>query len=269
MFGNVAETANGRLVLLETNTSVGANARIWTKDPGEAGFTRRNDWAGISNGWNKPMWVSGHPDSNVILFGASTSYSASNCLLTARNATTGSVLHTLDVPRGAIPGYAMPAVRLDNGDWLISVIGDGVCKIFKYVEGTGFASVLDDSDSSFPIYNILYREADGRVVVIGNESKTQWFSRYTTDGGATWSDKALLTVSFNNQVRSAQPLKKNYLVVGSITGQIFRSTDTLATVTIVSANLGGEVRWITKRSTGTLLAIVYRTGGTNIYKSEA
>ena len=269
IFGNVAETANGRLVLLETNYGVGAKGRIWTKDPGEAGFTRRDDWAGISNGWHRPMWVSGHPDSNVILFGASTSYCASNCLLTARNATTGSVLHTLDVPRGVIPGYAMPAVRLDNGDWLISVLGNRVCKIFKYVEGTGFASVLDDSDLSFPTNNILYREADGRVVVIGNQSETQWFSRYTTDGGTTWSDKTLLTVALNNQVCSAQPLKKNYLVVGSITGQISRSTDTLATATLVATGLGAYVGWITKRSTGTLLATVFRTGGTNIYKSEA
>jgi len=268
IFGNVAETANGRLVLLEADSWIGANGRIWTKDPGEAGFTRRNDWAGISNGWDKPMWVSGHPDSNVILFGASTSYCASNCLLTARNATTGSVLHTLDVPRGVISGYAMPAVRLDNGDWLISVLGDGVCKIFKYVEGTGFVSVLDDH-TSFPTNNILYREADGRVVVIGNESETQWFSRYTTDGGTTWSDKTLLTVTFNNQVCSAQPLKKNYLVVGSITGQISRSTDTLATATLVATGLGAYVGWITKRSTGTLLATVFRKGGTNIYKSEA
>lgn len=269
IFGNVAETANGRLVILETNTSVGANARIWTKDPGEAGFTRRNDWAGISNAGNRPMWVSGHPDSNVILFGASTCYSSANCLLTARNATTGAVLHTLDVPRGAIFDYAMPAVRLDNGDWLISVIGAGVCKVFKYVEGMGFTSVLDDSDPSFGTYNILYREADGRVVVIGNESKTQWFSRYTTDGGATWSDKTLLTVSLNNQVISAQPLKKNYLVVGALTAQIFRSTDTLATATTVATALGGDISWIIKRRSGVLLAIARRSGGTNIWKSGA
>lgn len=268
-FGNVAETANGRLVLLEANTSPGANARIWTKDPGDAGFTRRNDWAGISNGWNTPMWVAGHPDSNVILFGASTSYTATNCLLTARNADTGAVLHTLDVPRGTIPGYAYPAVRLDSGDWLISVVGDGVCKVFKYVEGTGFSNVLDDSDPTFPTANILYREADGRVVVIGNESNTQWFSRYTTDGGTTWSDKTLLTVSFNNQVLSAQPLKKNYLVAGAVTDQIFRSTDTLATATAVTAALGGDISWIIKRRSGVLLAIARRSGGTNIWKSEA
>lgn len=43
MFGNVAETANGRLVLLEANTLSGANACIWTKDPGEVGFIRRMD----------------------------------------------------------------------------------------------------------------------------------------------------------------------------------------------------------------------------------
>lgn len=269
IFGNVAETANGRLVLLETIFSSEPKSRIWTKDPGEAGFTRRNDWAGISNGWNRPMWVSGHPDSNVILFGASTSYSAANCLLTARNADTGAVLHTLDVPRGTIPGYAMPAVRLDSGDWLISVVGDGVCKVFKYVEGTGFSNVLDDSDPTFPTANILYREADGRVVVIGNESKTQWFSRYTTDGGTTWSDKTLLTASFNNQVISVQPLKKNYLVVGALTSQIFRSTDTLATATAVAGALGGEISWIIKRRSGVLLAIARRSGGTNIWKSEA
>ena len=268
-FGNVAETANGRLVLLEANTSPGANARIWTKDPGDAGFTRRTDWAGISNGWNTPMWVAGHPDSNVILFGASTSYTATNCLLTARNADTGAVLHTLDVPRGTISGYTMPAVRLDNGDWLISVIGGGVCKVFKYVEGTGFTSVLDDSGPSFDTYNILYREADGRVVVVGNESNTQWFSRYTTDGGTTWSDKTLLTVALNNQVLSAQPLKKNYLVAGAVTDQIFRSTDTLATATTVATALGGDISWIIKRRSGVLLAIAKRTGGTNIWKSEA
>lgn len=268
-FGNIAESANGRLVLLEVNTSVGANARIWTKDPEDEGFTQRNDWAGFSNSWNTPAFVSAHPDSNVILFGASTSYSAANCLLTARNADTGAVLHTLDVPRGAVSGYAMPAVRLDNGDWLISVIGASICKVFKYVEGSGFTSVLEDADLTFGTLNLLYRESDDRVVLVGNQSKTQWFSRYTTDGGATWSDKTLLTVSLNNQVLSTLSLKKNYLVAGAITDQIFRSTDTLATATAVTAALGGDISWMIKRKSGVLLAISKRTGGTNIWKSEA
>jgi hypothetical protein len=268
-FGNIAEAANGRLILLEANTSIGANARIWTKDPEDEGFTRRNDWAGFSNSWNTPMWVSAHPDSNVILFGASTSYSGANCLLTARNATTGAVLHTLDVPRGAISGYAYPAVRLDNGNWLISVVGAGICKVFKYVEGSGFTSVLEDADPTFSTLNLLYRESDDRVVLIGNESSTQWFSRYTTDGGTTWSDKTLLTVALNNQVLSTLSLKKNYLVAGAITDQIFYSTDTLATATAVTAALGGDISWIIKRRSGVLLAIARRSGGTNIWKSEA
>jgi hypothetical protein len=268
-FGNIAEAANGRLILLEANTSIGANARIWTKDPEDEGFTRRNDWAGFSNSWNTPTFVSAHPDSDVFLFGASTSYSAVNCLLTARNTNTGAVLHTVDVPRGTISGYAMPAVRLDDGTWLISVVGGGECKVYRYTEGVGFQIVLDDSTPSFGTLNLLYRESDDRVVLIGNESKTQWFSRYTTDGGTTWSDKTLLTVALNNQVLSAQPLKKNYLVAGAITSQIFHSTDTLATATAVAAALGGEISWIIKRRSGVLLAIARRSGGTNIWKSEA
>lgn len=268
-FGNIAESANGRLVLLEVNTSVGANARIWTKDPEDEGFTQRNDWAGFSNGWNTPTFVSAHPDSDVFLFGASTSYSAANCLLTARNANTGAVLHTVDVARGFISGYAMPAVRLDDGTWLISVVGGGVCKVYRYTEGVGFQIVLDDSTLSFGTLNLLYRESDDRVVLVGNQSKTQWFSRYTTDGGTTWSDKTLLTVALNNQVLSTLSLKKNYLVAGAITTQIFRSTDTLATATAVAAALGGEISWMIKRRSGVLLAIAKRTGGKNIYKSEA
>ena len=156
---------------------------------------------------------------------------------------------------------------LPDGSWLITFPG-GSYKVFRYTRAGGFVELI--SGTVWGSENLLYREANGRVVFIGNESSTQWFSRYTTDGGATWSDKTLLTVSLNNQVISAQPLKKNYLVVGASTfSQIFRSTDTLATVTLVATNLGGEVRWIIKRSTGTLLATVSRTGGTNIYKSEA
>jgi hypothetical protein len=64
-------------------------------------------------------------------------------------------------------------------------------------------------------------------------------------------------------------LKKNYLVAGAITSQIFHSTDTLATATAVAAALGGEISWIIKRRSGVLLAIARRSGGTNIWKSEA
>ena len=265
IFGNVAETANGRLVLLETNTLLGEQPRIWTKDLGEAGFTKQA-WAAHTSYWTyQPIWLSAHPDSDVFLHGG-TNYLGTQQRLVARDASTGDILHIHD-DGGIYSGHARPGVLLPDGSWLITIPGKSY-KVFRYTRAGGFVALI--SGTVWESENLLYREADGRVVVIGNESNTQWFSRYTTDGGTTWSDKTLLTVTLNNQVISAQPLKKNYLVVGALTySQIFRSTDTLATATLVATNLGGRVGWIIKRRSGVLLAIAKRSGGTNIWKSEA
>ncbi len=258
VFGNVAEGPGGRLLLAETNQG------FWIKEPSDAGFTKQA-WAAPTSYWGShSIWLSAHPDSDVFLHGG-TNWLGTQQRLVARDASTGAILHTHD-DGGIYSGHAHPGVLLPDGSWLITVPG-GKYKVFRYTRAGGFVELI--SGTGWGSENLLYREANGRVVFIGNESDTQWFSRYTTDGGATWSDKTLLTVSLNSQVISAQPLKKNYLVVGSSTGPISRSTDTLATATLVATGLGGYVGWIIKRSTGTLLATVFRTGGTNIYKSEA
>ncbi len=267
--GNIVESANGRLVMLETDSGAFGRGRVWIKDPEDEGFTRQDAWPGIHSGWKgASTWVAGHPDSEVVLYGASTSYTATNCLLTARNSVTGAILHTLDVARGTIARYAMPAIRLDDNTWLISVIGKSVYKVYRYTEGTGFAEVLSGT-CSWDSYNILYREPNNRVVLIGNEDNLNWFKVISTDGGATWTDKEVTKHGqLNDQTLCVAPLKKGYLVLGTASDRIFRSTDTLATATEV-ANLGGDVIWLLKRATAKLVALVNRTGGTNIWKSEA
>lgn len=261
VFGNVAEGPGGRLLLAEKNEG------IWVKEPSDEGFTKQA-WAAPTSYWNyQPIWLSAHPDSDVFLHGG-TNYLGNRQRLVARDASTGDILH-IHEDGGIYYGHARPGVLLPDGSWLITFPGDSY-KVFRYTRAGGFVELI--SGTAVASENLLYREANGRVVLMGSKNNTDDFIRTSSDNGINWSAETLtakpFVIPFYLRVEVAIPLKRDYLVYGGSITTLYRSTDLRVSSTAVKG-LPGAVNWLLKRSTGVLIALARTNTDVNVWKSEA
>lgn len=258
-FGNVVEGPNGRLLVAE------AGGRIWIKDPEDAGFTRQDNWPAVTDYWSdEPVWLSAHPLSDVFLQGG-TSWAGLKQSVTARHASTGDILHVFEDGGGMYQGHANPGVLLPDGSWLVTYPGSNY-KVYRYTPGVGFAELI--SGSADESKNLLFREASGKVILLGGKTATEGFIRSTEDNGQTWTAETLVPKGFYERIDTVCPLKKNTLVFGGSNGQIHRSTDLITSYTTVKT-LPGVIRWILKRRSGVLIALCKTASNVNVWKSEA
>ncbi len=257
-FGNVVEGPNGRLLVAEVN------GRIWIKDPEDEGFTRKDDWAAPTSYWNfMPIWLSAHPDSDVFLHGG-TNWLGTQQKLVARDTSTGDILHTHD-DGGIYMDHARPGVLLPDGSWLITFPSDSY-KVLRYTRAGGFVELI--SGTANASQNLLYREANGRVVFMGSKNSTTDFIRTSSDSGINWSAETLVAKPFNVRIDAAIPLKRDYLVYGGSNAALYRSTDLRVSNTAVKS-LPGIVNWLLKRRSGVLIALARTNTDVNVWKSEA
>lgn len=257
VFGNVAEGPGGRLLLAE------ANGGFWIKEPSDDGFTKQA-WAAPTSYWNtRPIWLSAHPDSDVFLHGGTNNLGLKQRLV-ARDTSTGDILHTHD-DGGIYYGHARPGVLLPDGSWLITFPSDSY-KVFRYTRADGFVELI--SGTAKDSQNLLYREANGRVVFMGGKDSTNDFIRTSSDNGINWSAETLVAKSSNVRTDVVIPLKRDYLVYGGSNTVLYRSTDLRVSNTAVKS-LPGPVNWLLKRSTGVLIALARTNTDVNVWKSEA
>ncbi len=268
-FGGIAEGPNGRLFLAETSYGTTANGRIWTKDPSENSFTRREDWEKFSSFWScSPTWISAHPDSEIFLHGSNTSFGTMGHKIWARDTSTGASLHTVSLAEhGTFEGFSRPGVLQSDGTWLITIPGINGYTVLKYTPTVGFSTVLTGTVST-KSNNLLYKEYDGTVVLIGNKSSSQWFVRTSSDLGETWTDETLYAHGSSGQTFTTAYLKKNTLLLGGEDNRLVRSLDLLATFD-THGTFVNDIRWIHKRASGQILMITNASGATNVWKSEA
>jgi hypothetical protein len=260
-FGNVVEGPNGRLLVAETK------GRIWIKDPEDEGFIRQDGWDAVTCYWgNEPVWLSAHPLSDVFLQGGTNDLGFKQ-RITARHTTTGDVLHVLE-DRGVYQGHANPGVLLSDGSWLITYpgVGGSTYKVYRYTPGVGFAELI--SGTADESENLLFREASGKVILLGGKTSIKGFIRSTENNGQTWSSETLVPKVSNERIDTVCSLKKDTLVFGGSTTKIHRSTDLITTYTTVKA-LPGPVQWILKRRSGVLIALSKTDSNVNVWKSEA
>lgn len=257
IFGNVAEGPGGRLLLAEKNGG------FWIKEPSDVGFTKQA-WAAPTSYWgSNPIWLSAHPDSDVFLHGG-TNHLGTQQKLVARDASTGAILHTHD-DGGIYQGHARPGVLLPDGSWLITFPGDSY-KVFRYTRADGFVELI--SGTAGASENLLYREANGRVVFMGDKNSTNDFIRTSSDNGINWSAETLTAKPYYVRTDVVIPLKRDYLVYGGANTVLYRSTDLRVSNTAVKS-LPGMVNWLLKRSTGVLIALARTNTDVNVWKSEA
>ena len=257
VFGNVAEGPGGRLLLAEKNGG------IWVKEPSDDGFTKQA-WDAPTSYWNTmPIWLSAHPDSDVFLHGGTNGHGTQQKLV-ARDTSTGDILHIHD-DGGIYMGHARPGVLLPDGSWLITFPSDSY-KVFRYTRAGGFVELISGTANASE--NLLYREANGRVVFMGSKNSTTDFTRTSSDSGINWSAETLVAKPFNVRIDAAIPLKRDYLVYGGSNTVLYRSTDLRVSNTAVK-NLPGIVNWLLKRSTGVLIALARTNTDVNVWKSEA
>ncbi len=257
VFGNVAEGPGGRLLLAEEDGG------IWVKEPSDEGFTKQA-WAAPTSYWNyEPIWLSAHPDSDVFLHGG-TNYLGTQQRLVARDTSTGAILHIHD-DGGIYQGHARPGVLLPDGSWLITFPSYSY-KVFRYTRADGFVELI--SGTAEESENLLYREANGRVVFMGGKNSTNDFIRTSSDSGINWSAETLTAKPFLVRTDVVIPLKRDYLVYGGSDATLYRSTDLRVSNTAVKS-LPGVVNWLLKRSTGVLIALARTNTDVNVWKSEA
>jgi len=263
--GNITEGPDGRLYLID-------RGNIWLKEPTSEAFVEQAGWSFLSY-WNLSRHhVSAHPDSNVIIHTGNINDVGVSArpYLFARDATTGALLHQVDAFTAGLnvsSYYALPAIRQADGSWVVSVPFLNGYKVYKYTEGVGF-SLLVNGSTSIDGPSQVYRDANGRLNLIGSKSNNTWFTRLSTDGGTTWSaEKLVNSDDLNSIILFACSLRNDYLVAGTPTNKVVRSDDGMTSYSTITT-WGGDVTWIIKRRSGQLLGA--SNGGTpNLYKSEA
>lgn len=206
---------------------------IWITDGLTDTFTRQNTWT-IPTGLPVAAGVGGDASLNSLWH--TCQRSGGDTLVLLRNSISGAEITQLRVNTGIHGLSPVPPKLLSNGNWFLTLPSTNGYKGYIY-NGATFELVVSGSQN-IACLNPFVVDSRGRITLIGVNSVNVFFSRYSDDNGATWSDEVDLTAVTPEAICS---LKPNYLLVSQNTF-VGRSSDSLASLQQITPALDGSIK---------------------------
>jgi hypothetical protein len=206
---------------------------IWITDGLTDTFTRQNTWT-IPSGLPVAAGVGG--DTSLNLLWHTCQRVGGDTLVLLRDSLSGAEITQLRVNVGIHGLSPVPPKLLSNGNWFLSLPSSTGYKGYIY-NGATFELVVSGSQNIVCL-NPFVVDSRGRITLIGVNSVDVFFSRYSDDNGATWSDEVVLTAVTPEAICS---LKPNYLLVSQNTF-VGRSSNSLATLSKITPALNGSIK---------------------------